>query len=440
METKNQFLRKSSTLLKALIVALLTLLMLIPVSMVKSLVTERQENNENVRKEIVSKWGGQQQVTGPILVIPYQKDKKDGQKHSIEYAYFLPEEYNINGEIFPEERSRGIYKFMCYKSDMKINGNFNFPDINQLNLKSDTILWQEAFILIGIPDLQGIRNKISFNLNGKNLEVLASVARNEIINSGLTIKLPLNPEEKKESYQFDFNLSLNGSDGLYFAPIGKQTSIHMKSDYKPVTFIGDFLPSTRSLEGQGFDAQWDIFDYNRNYAQMWTGANDELNSSRLGVDLLLPVDHYQKNMRSVKYAIMFIALTFMVFFIVELKSRKSIHPIQYLLVSFALVLFYSLLLAFSEHIGFDLSYLISAVAIVSLITAYSWSIFKDRKQTLFMGVFLVLLYAFLYVVIQLEDMALLLGSIGLFIALAAVMYASRNVNWDRKDIPNSTNP
>lgn len=433
METTNSFLKKGSTLLKAFIVGILVLLMLIPVTMVKSLVTERQNSSESVREEITAKWGGQQQITGPILVIPYQKSKGEEHKYETGYAYFLPDDYKIDGEIFPEERSRGIYEVMCYKSDMKISGNFNFPDVGQLNLNPDTVLWKDAFLLLGIPDLQGIRNKIVFNVNGQSQEVLASVSRNDIISSGLTVKMPLEPEEKK-IYKFDFNLSLNGSNGLYFTPIGKQTSVHVTSDYKPVTFIGDFLPNTRNLDGPGFDAQWDIFDYNRNYAQMWVGPNMELRSSTLGVDLLLPVDHYQKNMRSAKYAIMFIALTFMVFFIVELKSRKSIHPIQYLLVSFALVLFYSLLLAFSEHIGFDLSYLVSALAIISLITAYSWSIFKNKKETFFMGIFLTVLYSFLYVVIQLEDMALLLGSVGLFIALASVMYASRNVNWEKKEI------
>ena len=433
MEIKNSIQKKNPILLKAFVIGILTMLMLIPVSMVKSLVSERQRSSESVREEITAKWGKQQQVTGPVLVVPYQKEKDMDNKPVTKLAYFLPEDYRIDGEIFPEERSRGIYQVMCYKSDMQINGSFNFPDIGQLNLINDTVLWNDAFILIGIPDLQGIRNKIKFNVDGSAKEILASVIRNDIIHSGLTVKMPLNPENR-QAFRFDFNLSLNGSDGLYFAPIGKQTSVHIKSDYKPVTFIGDFLPGTRSLDGPGFDAKWDIYDYNRNYAQMWTGPNPELQSSTLGVDLLLPIDHYQKNMRSAKYAIMFIALTFLVFFIVEIRSRRSIHPVQYLLVSFALVLFYSLLLAFSEHIGFDLSYLVSAVAIIALITAYSWSIFKKKKETLFMGVFLTLLYSFLYVIIQLEDMALLLGSVGLFIALASVMYASRNVNWDKREI------
>lgn len=438
MEMNKDFFKKNSITVKAFMVAVLTLLMLIPVGMVKSLVRERQGNKELVQEDIASKWGGQQQLTGPILVVPFKKPMKQPEQFRTEYAYFLPEEYNIEGKIKPEERSRSIYQVLCYQSDMSVKGYFNFPDCQKLNLIEENILWKDAFVVISIPYLQGIKNKIVFNVNGKPQEILSSAANNEIIRSGLTVKMPLDIENKESKYEFDFDLSLNGTGSLYFMPIGKQTNVHITSEYKSAKFTGDFLPNSNPVNDKGFDARWDIFDYNRNYAQQWIGANPELSSSRLGVDLILPIDHYQKNMRSAKYAILFIALTFLVFFIVELRSHKPIHPVQYLMVSFALVLFYSLLLAFSEHIGFNLSYIISAVAIVSLITAYSYSIFKNKKQTISMGLFLFALYGFLYVVIQLEDMALLIGSIGLFIALAIVMYASRKVKWYKEE--NNTEP
>lgn len=410
-------------------IAVLTLLMLIPVGMVKSLIIEREGNKISVQDDISSKWGGQQRLVGPILVLPYKTSAVAGTINNVKYAYFLPDEYDVEGTIKPEERSRGVYQVLCYQSMMEIKGKFAFPDYAKLNLKEEQIQWDEAFLLLGVPSLQGIKNKIDFNLNGKSLEILASVINNDVINSGLTIKMPLNPSDIKDAYNFNFDLALNGTNGLYFAPIGKHTSIHMKSEYKTVTFIGDFLPNNRKIDQLGFDAKWEIFDYNRNYAQMWLGQNSGINDSLLGVDLLLPVDQYQKTMRSAKYAIMFIALTFLVFFMVELLNRKRIHPVQYLLVSFALILFYSLLLALSEHIGFEWSYLVSAVGIVALITAYSYSIFKSKKQTLLMGIFSSGLYVFLYVVIQLEDMALLLGSAGLFLILAIVMYLSRKVDW-----------
>lgn len=428
---KQKFFKNHSITLKALLIAALVLLMLIPVSMVKSLVKERENNKEAVQKDIASKWGGKQQVTGPVLVLPYYKDGNE--KSPISYAYFLPEEYNVTGKIEPEIRSRNIYHILCYRADMHINGIFHYPDYEKLSLDKENILWKDAFFLIGIPYLQGIKNKVIFNINGVSQEILASVTGNDLIDSGLTVKIPLDKYEEKEAFKFDFDLVLNGSDGLYFIPIGKQTDIHMESTYNLVTFDGDFLPNNRQVGQEGFDAAWNIFDYNRNYAQMWKGANYEINNSGMGVQLLLPVDEYQKNMRSAKYAILFIALTFLVFFMVELTGKKRIHPIQYALVSFALVLYYCLLLAFSEHVGFNISYLISSVAIITLITAYSHTIFRVKKQTLYMGAFLSFLYIFLYVVIQLENMALLLGSIGLFAALAIVMYVSRKIDWYKNE-------
>jgi len=429
---KTNFFSKANLFtIKAVLIAILVLLMLIPVSMVKSIIFERQGNKIVVQQELSSIWGGRQHLTGPIMVLPYNVEK-DG-KTRVGYAYFLPDSFDVNGEIKPHERSRSIYKVLCYESQMHVSGKFNFPNYEKLNLKPEQIRWQDAFLVIGIPYLQGIKNQIVFNFDGKPQELMASVNENDLVDSGLTVKINLDPENAKNAYNFDFNLNLNGTEGLYFTPIGKQSKIKMKSDWKSVKFIGDFLPNEKATNSDGFDAQWDIFDYNRNYPQMWIGENKILDKSVLGVDLLQPIDQYEKTMRSVKYAVIFIALTFLVFFVVELLSRKRIHPIQYLLVSFALVLFYCLLLALSEHLRFGFAYLISAIAIVLLITMYTKSIFKNLKQTCMMGLFLAGLYVFLYVILQLEDMALLLGSIGLFIALAIVMYVSRKVDWYKKD-------
>lgn len=431
MERLNPITKKHSITIKAVVIGILILLMLIPVSMVKSLIREREDQKESVRNEITSKWGGRQQILGPVLAIPYITGT--GDKARVSYAYFLPDEYKVNGTMEPENRSRGIYEVLCYQSKMNIQGKFSYPELGKLNITSTNILWNEAFITMGIPHLQGIKNKIIFSVNGVPREIISSVVNNDLVQSGLTIKVPIDAENKSKTYSFSLDLSLNGSNGLYFVPIGKHTSIEMKSDYKTVTFIGDLLPNKRNVDKEGFAAQWDIYDYNLNYVPAWTGSNPDLGKVTLGVDLLLPVDQYQKTMRSAKYAIMFIALTFLVFFMVELLNHKQIHPVQYLLVSLALVLFYSLLLSLSEQVGFGLAYIISAFAVVALIASYSYTIFKEVKRAVVVGIFLSVLYMFLYVVLQLEDMALLLGSIGLFVILAIVMFASRKINWYREE-------
>jgi len=429
METTKQFYRKNSITIKALLVAFLTLLMLIPVGMVKSLVKERQGNKDAEQTEIGWKWGGRQQLTGPILVLKYTSEFNT---NDVKMAYFLPDEFSVDGNVKPEERTRGVQKILNYQADMKVSGLFSFPDTEKLGIKSSQILWNASYMMIGIPNLQGIKNKIIFKVNDQAQEVTPSIPKNDILDSGITIPLSLDPEQRN-SYKFNFDLTLNGTEGLYFLPIGKQTNIHLSSTWKSVEYIGDFIATEKADTKNGIDARWDIFDYNRNFTQRWIGPNVNFEKSRIGIDLELPLDHYQKTLRAVKYAIMFIVLTFLVFFIVELTSKNPIHPVQYLLVSFALVLFYCLLLAFSEKIGFDWSYLISATATIILITLYSRSIFRNKMRTIFMGIFLTILYVFLYVVIQLEDMALLLGSIGLFITLAAVMYASRKIEWYKED-------
>jgi len=430
METEKKFFSKESLGGKAVIIGVLILLMLIPVSMVKSLISEREGNKDAEQTEMGWKWGGSQQLTGPVLVLPFSMDDEAKSKG---LAYFLPDNYTVSGVIEPEERIRGIQTVLSYQSNMDVRGQFLFPDYTKLNLNPSQILWNEAYLILGISNLQGIKNKLIINVNGQPQEVSPGVGKNDIMDSGLTIKVNLDPADTKKVYDFDFKIILNGTDGLHFLPVGKQTSVNLKSVWKSVAYTGDFVPTENTDIENGIDAHWDVFDYNRNFTQMWIGANRNFNDLRLGVDLLLPVDHYQKTMRSAKYAILFISLTFLVFFMVELLSKKRIHPIQYLLVSFALVLFYCLLLAFSEHIGFAISYAVSAIAIVSLITLYSHTIFKSKIQTIYMGVFLSILYIFLYVVIQLEDMALLLGSVGLFIALATVMYVSRKVDWYKKE-------
>lgn len=434
METRRNFFETRSLTVKIVIVIILTLLMLIPISMIRSLIIERSGNKEAEQTEITNRWGGRQLLTGPVLVLPYKQSLVEANNAS-NFIYCLPDEYNITGNIKPEERTRGIQKILSYQSTMHIEGKFTFPDYSKIKIDKSNILWNEAYIVVGITNLQGVKNKIVFNLNGTPQEILADVSNNDFIKSGLTVKMPLSSDDIGKSYNFDFDLVLNGTDGLHFIPVGKQTSVHLKSDWKSVAYTGDYVPTEKADIKNGIDAQWDIFDYNRSYTQMWVGQNNSFNSTKLGLDLLLPVDHYQKTMRAVKYAIMFIALTFLVFFLVELLSKKRIHPVQYLLVSSALVLFYSLLLALSEHIGFNWSYIVSALANVILITAYSHSIFKSKKQTVLMGIFLSVLYTFLFVVIQLEDMALLLGSIGLFIALAIVMFVSRKINWYKDNDP-----
>ncbi|MDR2036972.1 MAG: cell envelope integrity protein CreD [Bacteroidales bacterium] len=423
----------NSATVKAIIIGVLILLMFIPINMIRSLIYEREHSSKSVGHEISSKWGNQQTLTGPVIVVPFKYNRMDNHvlKEVNDLAYFLPEDLDIETRLDPEILYRSIYKMVVYQSDIKVNGSFTQPDFNDLGITPTSIDWENAFISIGISDMRGIRSSIIFDWNGTGREVNPG-SSNHLIKSGVNVKIPLSSSAPKDTkYTFKFDIVLNGSQGIFFTPVGKTTHLSMTSKWNSPKFDGAFIPEKRTIAPQGFTAEWNVYNYNRNFPQMWAGNEYDLDASEFGAYLLIPVDHYQKSERSVKYAIMFIALTFLVFFLVELISRKRIHPLQYLLVSIGLILFYSLLLALSEHMNFNLAYLLSALSIILLITGYSWSIFRTKKQTALMGIFLTALYIFLYTILQLEDLALLIGSVGLFIALAVVMYISRKIDWYR---------
>jgi inner membrane protein len=236
-----------------------------------------------------------------------------------------------------------------------------------------------------------------------------------------------------KTLSFNCKLNLRGSTSINFIPLGKTTKVHVAGAWNAPGYIGNFSPET-TPSTEGFDATWNILRYNRSIPDSWEDYNmDSFYDSTFGVNLVNTVDHYQQNMRSAKYAFMFISLTFVVFFFVEILTKKRIHPIQYLLVGIALILFYSLLLSISEQLSFGLAYLIASIAIIGLITAYTYSIFKNKLQTAMLTAILCLLYVFLYVILQLEDIALLIGSIGLFIILGIIMYFSRKINWYKQE-------
>ena len=285
-----------------------------------------------------------------------------------------------------------------------------------------------------LSDLRGITENIDFKLDNKQLSVEATGNLDTQIGKMLVMPLKnTDPLLFSQPQTFNCKLKLNGSSNINFIPIGKTTKVHVTGNWKSPGFIGNFSPEHHITEN-GFEADWSILSFNRSIPEMWIDyPGNSFDDSSFGVSLIDPVNHYQQNMRSAKYAIMFIALTFVVFFFVEILTRKRIHPIQYLLVGFALILFYSLLLSISEQINFGTAYLIASIATIGLITAYTHSIFKNKIQTGALTGMLCLLYIFLYVVLQLEDVALLIGSIGLFVILGTIMFFSRKISWYKQE-------
>ncbi len=428
-------LRENITV-KMLTIGLLTLLLLVPATMIQYLIQERQKTRDTAMSEISAKWGRVQTIGGPVLTIPYEKvNKTSGKTESVGFAHFLPDELNITGNVDAKTRYRSIYQAVLYNTKLDIKGVFPQPTAD--HIKNGKLRWKEAFLSLGIPDMQGINERINLNWNKEKLYFEPGIPNSNIFLSGVSIPVPLEKSKadslkkagEEQQYTFDLQLDLNGSEALNFIPLGKETNVQLQSEWSNPSFDGAFLPDEREINPDSFSAAWKVLHLNRNYPQKWVGKIYKVEKSMFGVRLITPVDEYQKNTRSSKYAIMFLALTFMVFFFVEIRNKTRMHPIQYLLVGLGLCLFYLLLLALSEHISFNKAYLVASTGIILLITLYSHTIFSNKILTLVMGVFLTALYIFLFCILQLQDYSLLMGSIGLFIMLALVMYFSRNIDW-----------
>ena len=424
---------KNSVGLKLGTITILMLLLLIPASMIKSIISEREMLNQSVLNEVSQKWAGKQQINGPILTIPliYEYEIEDGKIITkTKYLYLLPEQLAITGKIEPEKLKRGIYEVVVYKSILDFNGQFKLnTKIDQNGLKE--IKYDEAFLTVGISDLRGIKDQITLNWGNQKLDVQPGSKLNDMISSGISIDLPDVSNQINTNIDFSFKLNLQGSQNLSFIPLGSTTKVNLSSTWNSPSFNGNFLPDNREVSDEGFSADWKILQLNRNYPQTWVDKNmrNEMQYSALGVDLIMPLDDYQKSMRSSKYAVMTIALIFLVFFLVEILNGRKIHPFQYTLVGLALCLFYILLISISEHSNFNIAYLISAGITSLMILIYAKSVFKSRKFTGVLTATILGIYGFLFVTLQLADYALLMGSIGLALILGVTMYFTRNINW-----------
>jgi inner membrane protein len=427
---------KSNIFLKLGVIGGLILLLLIPAMMVKDLILDRENVQNGAIREVSSKWGNGQKISGPYISIPYDRyekrfNKKDSTTEIIklkDWIHILPENLKINGSISPQKRYRGIFEVVLYESEFSIDGNFPKFELEKLDIDKSNIRFEKASLNIGISDLKGIEKQVVLNLNGEEISFNSGTTSNQVTSSGINAGIPLS-SDSLQGFSFSTVINLKGSQHLYFIPVGKTTDVTMSSNWTTPSFTGTYLPDERKVDESGFVANWNILHLNRNYPQMWNGSSYDIDGSYFGTDLLLPVDNYKKSYRVAKYAILFLVLTFATFFFVEILKKVFIHPIQYLLIGLALIIFYALLVSFSEHIGFDYSYLLSAVLTLLLISFYTYSILKSKQLGLLISGILAILYTFIFSIIQLRDYALLMGSIGMFIILALVMYFSRKVDW-----------
>lgn len=437
-ESVNNWIKNSVTL-KLFLIVFIMILLLIPAGMIKSIISEREALRFQAIRDVSSMWAEEQLLNGPILALPvlYEYDKDNKRTQEIKYLKILPKQLNMTGNIIPTKLKRGIYDVIVYRSEIAIDGLFDLNENYNLG-DAKEILSDQAFLTFGISDLRGIEDEIKLKWQDREQKVDPGSKLTELINSGVTVNIPDVLINAGMKYEFQLKLNLQGSQNISFVPLGNITHIDLESSWTSPSFDGKFLPDRREITKDGFKAYWKILQLNRNFPQSWIDSNQSQNLSdaTFGVNLIMPVDDYQKSMRSAKYAVMTISMTFLIFFLVEILNNRKIHPFQYGLVGLALCLFYILLVSISEYLNFNLAYFISTVAIISMITLYSLSLFKVIKLSLLLTATLISIYGFLYVTLQLADYALLLGSIGLTIILGLTMYFTRNINWYKLNTEN----
>lgn len=437
MNTQPQlsFWQKNKLILKSFFIAFLVLALLIPTFIIMYLANERKERKQEVTKEISNKWSSAQTITGPFLTIPYTDIGTNGSLEK-KYIYLLPEQLNINGIIEPEIRYRSIYKVPVFTArPLVLKGKFYNNSIASLGINPASVKWNEAKFCLGITDLKGIKQQ-TIKWNEQPVTMQPGLTENGFVQQGISVLLPLDSSFAEKESSFSVELVLQGSEKLFCMPLGSNTTMQLSSTWASPAFDGKYLPDTERISKKGFVANWSVSQFNRDFPKAFTSNSITtmgVRESGFGVILLSPFDAYAQTMRSLKYAILIIALTFFAYFFTEIFQRRPVHPLQYILIGMALVMFYTLLLSISEYLQFSVAYFIAAAATVLLLSWYTQSIFKKAKTVFTFGLLLSVLYLFIYVLIQMVDNALLFGSIGLFVLLAIAMYLSRKIDWYNMD-------
>jgi inner membrane protein len=425
-----------SPILKVVAIITLVLAFVIPLSLVRDVIAEREKRRAGAIAEIGESWGRAQRVFGPILAVTYREaptplDIEMNRSPSEREVQFLPDRYMIASRIEPELRRRGLFEAAVYRAKMDVSGDFVLPDPAEWVPKDATILWKTARVLLDVRDRRSLSAGMALRWAGGRTAAFAP-NRNE---SGLSASVPLAASSVGQPLEFAVSLDLKGSDSLGFLPLGRDTHVAASSSWPDPGFIGKYLPDARTVSAKGFDASWSVSYFARDFPQMvnssagvqaYIGAIDQ---AEFGVRLVSTVAAYQQAERAVKYGLLIIVGTFTTFFLFEITRGLRIHIFQYGLVGLSLCVFYLLLVSLSEQIGFAAAYLAASAAVIAQILLYCHGTLGGTRGTAFLGGLLVVTYGALYQLMLLEDQALLIGSIGLFAALSAIMLVTRRIDW-----------
>ena len=445
---QNKFNRiTSSGGFKIAMLVILILLLLIPVFMIRSLIRERSYRADEAEESIMEAWGSQFTLYGPVIRIPIvereevrTKTEKDGEKIEVvmhDYALWItPKDVDISADFSAQKKRRGIFSVALFSGNVSLSGNFSFERAKNELKQNQTMYPEQAEIIVGMASQKGIRRIIKADWNGDELFFRPGNRNFYISYSDGSGVNALSPFDITRINTFDIQFAVQGGKAIRVLPIGETTQVHVQTDWPSPSFQGGFLPVNYTLSENGFDAEWEISYLSRSIPLYWlTGERGENNGRTswrdelFGVDFFKPLDHYALNTRAVKYAILFLIIPFLTLFFLEVFSQKSIHPAQYLLSGLANIIFYLLLLSISEHLSFSIAYLIAAAALTCMMTLYARSLLETWARSAYMGLVMALLYLIMYLTLNAEDWALLIGSIAAFIITGVVMFLTRKLDW-----------
>jgi inner membrane protein len=432
-----------SLIAKLATIGLLVLLLLIPIYMIKGIIGERQYQRDQVLTDIARSSSDQQKITGPLLVVPYRKTVRlTGERHNVPYEetkeqrgtlYFLPESFELQGGMTTEIRERGIYRARLFHARSTLSGTFKLPALWGIVEDVADYEFGTPYLAIGIRDIRGIENSPKLHFNGE-VQAFEPGTLVEFLGDGIHAPLKVQAAKDSHTVEFSLDLDLQGTGQLDLVPVGRESRVSLTSDWPHPSFIGNYLPTRREVGAEGFNAHWQTSFFSTNLQEALDACTvksqcESFQGRTIGVSLLDPVDQYLKSDRAIKYALLFICLTFAGFFLLEVLKRLAVHPIQYGLVGLSLAIFYLLLMSLAEHIGFTAAYMISAAACVSLNGYYAASALRGWTRGLGFGAGLAALYGLLFGLLSAEDYALLMGSILVFAVLGLFMVLTRKVDW-----------
>lgn len=436
MKIEISALRQSATL-KVAIIGLLVIVLLIPIAMIGGVVNDRNEVAESARFDISRSWGGSQLVTGPLIHLLYteEKRKSDGTTLKSDHSIFLlAETLQFESSIDTQLRRRGIYEVPVYDATVKMVGQFDLHRIRDFVIPENEIHWDSAVLLFGMSDASTVASKPTlksgdfeddFDSTAVSLPRLPPLL-------GVSIGDVLIDRIDATKFEFAIEFIISGSELLEFLPLADDSKVMATSNWHSPSFVGRRLPGAHEISDEGFEATWNTTSLGRSLPTIWGDGRyvfEHAADGAFGVRLVQPVGLYQLMHRAMNYAVLFIGLTFITYFMMEIISGARLHPLQYLMVGFANALFYLLLLSFAEHFGFGPAYIASALSCSVLIVGYSRSVLPHRRQAVAMACVLLALYLYLYMTLQAEKYALVAGSIGLWVVLGTVMYLTRRIDW-----------